>query len=108
MQAQSVGKFCNTRSNESVGEVSLDDPIEGYIVNIAREKDEEPVRIPQSISAKLKPHQVSFPFQMHLFKKKSLIGGCHWLCQFIFLTSLSEVALHVLSYLAVFCSSYEL
>ncbi|RWW70432.1 hypothetical protein BHE74_00021892 [Ensete ventricosum] len=57
MQAQSVGKFCNTRSNESVGEVSLDDAIEGYIVNIAREKDEEPVRIPQSISAKLKPHQ---------------------------------------------------
>ncbi|CAL9164856.1 protein CHROMATIN REMODELING 20-like isoform X1 [Musa acuminata AAA Group] len=59
MQAQSVGKFCNTRSNESVGEVSLDDAIEGYIVNIAREKDEEPVRIPQSISAKLKPHQIA-------------------------------------------------
>lgn len=61
MQVQSVGKLQNTvRNNESLTESSVGDAIEGYIVNVAREMDEEPVRIPQSISAKLKPHQVPF------------------------------------------------
>lgn len=32
----------------------------GYIINLVREEDEEAVRIPPSISLKLKPHQVSF------------------------------------------------
>ncbi|KAK8963018.1 DNA repair and recombination protein RAD54 [Platanthera guangdongensis] len=36
----------------------LDDPAEGYVVNIAREDDEEPVKIVSSLSMKLKPHQV--------------------------------------------------
>ncbi|XP_026421717.1 protein CHROMATIN REMODELING 20-like [Papaver somniferum] len=37
----------------------LGDAIKGYIVNVVREKDEEAVRIPLSISSNLKPHQVS-------------------------------------------------
>lgn len=36
----------------------LGDAIKGYIVNVVREKDEEAVRIPPSISSNLKPHQV--------------------------------------------------
>ncbi|XP_020598505.1 protein CHROMATIN REMODELING 20 isoform X2 [Phalaenopsis equestris] len=36
----------------------LDDPREGYVVNIAREHDEDPVRIAPSLSTMLKPHQV--------------------------------------------------
>lgn len=36
----------------------LDDPREGYVVNVAREDDEDPVRIAPSLSLKLKPHQV--------------------------------------------------
>ncbi|XP_031283826.1 protein CHROMATIN REMODELING 20 isoform X1 [Pistacia vera] len=36
----------------------LGDAITGYIVNVVREKGEEAVRIPPSISAKLKAHQV--------------------------------------------------
>ncbi|WOL15570.1 protein CHROMATIN REMODELING 20 isoform X1 [Canna indica] len=60
MQAQSVGKSTNASSIiESAIESGLDCAIEGYIVNVAREADEEPVRIPQSISAKLKPHQIA-------------------------------------------------
>lgn len=38
----------------------LGDAVTGYIVNVVREKGEEAVRIPPSISAKLKAHQVSF------------------------------------------------
>lgn len=38
----------------------LGDAITGYIVNVVREKGEEAVRIPSSISAKLKAHQVFF------------------------------------------------
>lgn len=38
----------------------LGDAFTGYIVNVVREKGEEAVRIPSSISAKLKAHQVSF------------------------------------------------
>lgn len=37
----------------------LGDAENGYIVNVVREKGEEAVRIPPSISAKLKAHQVS-------------------------------------------------
>ncbi|XP_043703389.1 protein CHROMATIN REMODELING 20 isoform X2 [Telopea speciosissima] len=37
----------------------LGDMINGYIVNVVREKDEEAVRIPPSISAKLKAHQIA-------------------------------------------------
>ncbi|PIA40011.1 hypothetical protein AQUCO_02500020v1 [Aquilegia coerulea] len=35
------------------------DATKGYIVNVVREKDEEAVRIPPSISAKLKVHQIA-------------------------------------------------
>ena len=38
----------------------LGDAMTGYIVNVVREKGEEAVRIPPSISSKLKAHQVSF------------------------------------------------
>ncbi|EEC67097.1 hypothetical protein OsI_33891 [Oryza sativa Indica Group] len=61
MQEQSASKL---KSN-NIG-ISLEAPSEvseyvgdGHIVNLAREEDEAPVRIPSSISAKLKPHQVS-------------------------------------------------
>lgn len=59
----------------------LGDAHSGYIVNVAREIGEEAVRVPRSISAKLKPHQVSNnmcasfvepkPFHniLHLFQK---------------------------------------
>lgn len=40
----------------------LGDAYTGYIVNVARESGEEAVRIPPSISAKLKTHQVSLLF----------------------------------------------
>lgn len=36
----------------------LGDTTAGYIVNVVREEGEEAVRIPPSISVKLKPHQV--------------------------------------------------
>lgn len=42
-------------SAEVVGDASA-----GYIVNVMREKGEEPVRIPPSLSSKLKAHQVIF------------------------------------------------
>ncbi|KAJ7978158.1 Protein CHROMATIN REMODELING [Quillaja saponaria] len=37
----------------------LGDSLRGYIVNVVREKGEEAVRIPPSISSKLKAHQIS-------------------------------------------------
>lgn len=40
----------------------LGDAITGYIVNVVREKGEEAVRIPPSISVKLKAHQVFLLF----------------------------------------------
>jgi hypothetical protein len=43
----------------------LGDASTGYIVNVVREKGEEAVRIPPSISAKLKAHQVSSLFLEH-------------------------------------------
>ncbi|XP_008807947.1 protein CHROMATIN REMODELING 20 isoform X2 [Phoenix dactylifera] len=62
MQAQSAGKLCRKSPayvNGDATEVAMGDADEGFIVNVAREKDEELVRIPRSISAKLKPHQVT-------------------------------------------------
>ncbi|KAG9447661.1 hypothetical protein H6P81_013789 [Aristolochia fimbriata] len=37
----------------------LGDAIKGFIINVAREDNEEAVRIPPSLSAKLKPHQIT-------------------------------------------------
>ncbi|CAN6288056.1 unnamed protein product [Urochloa humidicola] len=61
MQEQSASKL----RRENVGtsfvasqEVSIEDAGDGHIVNLAREEDEEPIRIPSSTSSKLKPHQV--------------------------------------------------
>uniref|UniRef100_A0A0D9XKB5 Transcriptional regulator ATRX n=1 Tax=Leersia perrieri TaxID=77586 RepID=A0A0D9XKB5_9ORYZ len=62
MQEQSASKLKNNNTGTSLGassEVSLEYVGDGHIVNLAREEDEPPVRIPSSISAKLKPHQVS-------------------------------------------------
>ncbi|KAL6842436.1 hypothetical protein ACP4OV_027863 [Aristida adscensionis] len=60
MQELSASKLKSENIGTSFGapsEVSLDAG-DGHIVNVAREEDEEPVRIPSSISSKLKPHQV--------------------------------------------------
>ncbi|XP_015697378.1 protein CHROMATIN REMODELING 20 isoform X2 [Oryza brachyantha] len=66
MQEQSASKSASKLKSNSIGtsfeaptEVSLEYVEDGHIVNVAREEDEAPVRIPSSISAKLKPHQVS-------------------------------------------------
>ena len=59
MQEQSASKLRNANTSFRVPlEVSLEDAGDGHIVNLAREEDEEPVRIPSSMSSKLKPHQV--------------------------------------------------
>lgn len=60
----SVGSNGNLSEGASV-EV-LGDASTGYVVNVVREKGEEAVRIPPSISAKLKAHQVS-SFFLHIF-----------------------------------------
>lgn len=49
--------FCGNLSEGASAEV-LGDASTGYIVNVVREKGEEAVRIPPSISSKLKTHQV--------------------------------------------------
>lgn len=54
----SVG--CNGSSSEGASVEILGDALAGYIVNVVREKGEEAVRIPPSISAKLKAHQVLY------------------------------------------------
>lgn len=60
----------NGNLSEDASTKVLGDASKGYIVNVVREKGEEAVRIPPSISAKLKVHQV-FPFRssicMNLF-----------------------------------------
>lgn len=69
MQAQSAGKLCHKSPayvNGDAREVAMGDADEGYIVNVAREEDEELVRIRRSISAKLKPHQVTTPLSLFL------------------------------------------
>ncbi|KAM3290099.1 protein CHROMATIN REMODELING 20 [Capsicum chacoense] len=52
------GNYCKS-SYESGGLEMLGDVETGYIVNVVREEGEEAVRIPHSISEKLKPHQVA-------------------------------------------------
>lgn len=61
MQEQSGSKIRNKNIGTSFGGISyvtLEDAGDGHIVNLAREEDEEPVRIPSSMSSKLKAHQV--------------------------------------------------
>ncbi|KAJ0967213.1 hypothetical protein J5N97_024130 [Dioscorea zingiberensis] len=66
MQEQSAVKSLNKNATSSNG-VAIEEATvemlggasEGFIVNVAREEDEEPVRIPPSMSARLKPHQVA-------------------------------------------------
>ncbi|XP_014513463.1 protein CHROMATIN REMODELING 20 isoform X1 [Vigna radiata var. radiata] len=50
---------CNGNLSEGASVEVLGDALAGYIVNVVREKGEEAVRIPPSISAKLKAHQIS-------------------------------------------------
>ncbi|XP_057961873.1 protein CHROMATIN REMODELING 20 isoform X2 [Malania oleifera] len=50
---------CNGNLSEGASVEVLGDALRGYIVNVVREKGEEAVRIPPSISAKLKAHQIS-------------------------------------------------
>ncbi|XP_021684987.2 protein CHROMATIN REMODELING 20 isoform X2 [Hevea brasiliensis] len=50
---------CNGSLPEGANVEVLGDAATGYIVNVVREKGEEAVRIPPSISAKLKAHQVA-------------------------------------------------
>ncbi|KAK7278207.1 hypothetical protein RJT34_23232 [Clitoria ternatea] len=50
---------CNWNLSEGATAEVLGDAIAGYIVNVVREKGEEAVRIPPSISAKLKAHQIT-------------------------------------------------
>ncbi|KAL5138893.1 Transcriptional regulator ATRX [Glycine soja] len=50
---------CNGNLSESASVEVLGDALAGYIVNVVREKGEEAVRIPPSISAKLKAHQIT-------------------------------------------------
>lgn len=58
--------ICNGDLSEGASIEVLGDALTGYIVNVVREKGEEAVRIPPSISAKLKAHQVS-PKLTHIF-----------------------------------------
>ncbi|GMY20566.1 protein CHROMATIN REMODELING 20, partial [Fagus crenata] len=50
---------CNGNLSEGASVEVLGDASTGYVVNVVREKGEEAVRIPPSISAKLKAHQVA-------------------------------------------------
>ncbi|KAL2325330.1 hypothetical protein Fmac_024388 [Flemingia macrophylla] len=50
---------CNGNLPEGASAEVLGDALAGYIVNVVREKGEEAVRIPPSISAKLKAHQIT-------------------------------------------------
>lgn len=61
MQEQSATKLRSKNVGnpfETPLEICLQDAGDGHVVNLAREEDEEPVRIPSSMSSKLKPHQV--------------------------------------------------
>nr|CAB3499476.1 unnamed protein product [Digitaria exilis] len=59
MQEQSASKLKSENVGTSFGApLDVSDAGDGHIVNLAREEDEEPVRIPSSMSSKLKPHQV--------------------------------------------------
>ncbi|KAF7133119.1 hypothetical protein RHSIM_Rhsim09G0133300 [Rhododendron simsii] len=50
---------CSGNLSEGCSVEVLGDALTGYIVNVVREKGEEPVRIPPSMSGKLKGHQVA-------------------------------------------------
>ncbi|XP_057250433.1 protein CHROMATIN REMODELING 20 isoform X3 [Beta vulgaris subsp. vulgaris] len=50
---------CNGSLPEGASSEVLGDPSTGFIVNVVREEGEDAVRIPPSISAKLKTHQVA-------------------------------------------------
>ena len=60
MQEQAANKMSENfgTSFGGLSDVTLEDAGDGHIVNLAREEDEEPVRIPCSMSSKLKTHQV--------------------------------------------------
>lgn len=49
---------CNETLPEGASSEVLGDASSGFIVNVVREEGEDSVRIPPSISAKLKTHQV--------------------------------------------------
>ncbi|KAL8517913.1 hypothetical protein ACS0TY_009283 [Phlomoides rotata] len=51
--------FSNGLSNDGAGAEKLDDNSSGYIINVLSEEGEEAVRIPPSISRKLKHHQIA-------------------------------------------------
>ena len=53
---------CNRNLLDEASVEVLGDAMTGYIVNVRREDGEEAVRIPPSISAKLKVHQVSLSY----------------------------------------------
>lgn len=67
------GVCCKT-SYESGSLEMLGDVETGYIVNVVREDGEEAVRIPPSISAKLKAHQVTFYAVVRLVCVKFLLS----------------------------------
>ena len=70
-----IGSLSEGANVEVLGDTST-----GYIVNVVREKGEEAVRIPPSISAKLKAHQVSSLFLAHFsFNMDSFGGVSVWL-----------------------------
>ncbi|KAL5707173.1 DNA helicase [Ranunculus cassubicifolius] len=54
-----ISSSCSGSTLEGASAEVLGDATKGYIVNVVREKEEEAVRIPASISAKLKPHQIA-------------------------------------------------
>lgn len=64
---------CNGTLSEGTSVEVLGDTSTGFIVNVVREKGEEAVRIPPSISAKLKAHQV---FLVH--EHFSFSSVCPW------------------------------
>lgn len=65
---------CNGNLSEGVSVEVLGDASTGYIVNVVREKGEEAVRIPPSISAKLKAHQVGLAHKHFSFPHLCLLG----------------------------------
>lgn len=78
-----VSSVNNRSSFDGTGLEILGDISSGYVVNVVREEGEEAVRIPPSISTKLKIHQVwpcllsyCFLYVIH-FMKLHLVGCCN-------------------------------
>lgn len=71
---------CSFSLSEGAAINMLGDASTGYIVNVVREKSEEAVRIPPSISSKLKAHQV---FVLLLTIIASLYKWRHFQCTLI-------------------------